>query len=89
MEKLSPSLTLTPASVKVTVADSPITSDLVRFSQFKATVSGEVRCLSLCGDLELILRSQTDSSIVSKQTVSIIADPIFVHAQAHQVLHTN
>ncbi|KAF6032904.1 hypothetical protein EB796_008789 [Bugula neritina] len=70
MEKLSPSLTLTPASVKVTVADSPITSDLVRFSQFKATVSGEVRCLSLCGDLELILRSQTDSSIVSKQTVS-------------------
>lgn len=50
----------------VAVLDSPVTSDAVRFSQFKAVVSGKVSCLSECGELEILLKAQSEDKSASK-----------------------
>lgn len=65
---MSDSTKVTPASVEVTVVDSPVLS-AVKFSQFKAVVSGKVTCLKDCGDLEIFLTSMSDSSQTKTQKV--------------------
>lgn len=48
-------LALTPHSIKVQVSDAPISSDTIKFSLFKAVLSGKVTCLSSCGGMDVVL----------------------------------
>ena len=51
--------------MKVSVTDSPISADSLKFSMFKAVLSGKVKCLSNCGDVDVVLTS-TDGHSSSK-----------------------
>ena len=54
------------------MVDSPVTGNTIKFSQFKAVVSGKVSCLAECGELEIKLKSKSDSALVKSHKVIII-----------------
>eukprot|EP00057_Strongylocentrotus_purpuratus_P025423 XP_011679897.1 PREDICTED: nodal modulator 1 [Strongylocentrotus purpuratus] len=49
-------LRINPESQKVTVSSSPVLD--INFSQFKATLRGSIKCLDVCGTLQLMVESK-------------------------------
>ncbi|XP_072165899.1 BOS complex subunit NOMO3-like [Diadema setosum] len=73
-------LLINPESQKITVISSPILD--VNFSQFKATIRGTVKCIDICGTLQLTIeskegrgfRKQVPISQQTKQASFVIKD---------------
>ncbi|XP_067940319.1 BOS complex subunit NOMO3-like isoform X2 [Watersipora subatra] len=70
VDTLSPALTLTPASIKVQVTDKPLIGEAVKFSLFKAVLSGKVRCLANCGGMEVLLTSADGHAAPKTQKIT-------------------
>lgn len=65
----STALSLTPPSITVTVADSAISADAIKFSVFKAVLSGKVKCLTSCGDIDVLLKTTDGKTLVKNHKV--------------------